>query len=120
MIEQNIPTPTPNPKKNIHLAMAAYPIFFVPFLSKEKDDPFVKFHTHQGIGLFVIVFALQFVLQAILPFLIMMFSFVLMPIIILMQIAIIALVVIGMKNAYHGLTKPLPYIGEHIESFFKK
>jgi uncharacterized membrane protein len=112
MTDQNIP----KPKKNIHLAMAAYPIFIVPLLSKEKDDPFVKFHTHQGIGLFVIVLALQVVL----PFFIMLFSFLLMPIMFIIQISIIALVVIGMKNAYHGIMKPLPYIGEHIESFFKK
>lgn len=96
--------------------MVAYPVFFVPLLSKEKNDPFVKFHTHQAIGLFVIVLALQ----VILPFFTILFSFLLMPFILLIQISIIALVVIGMKNAYHGLTKPLPYIGEHIESFFKK
>jgi len=107
---------TPKTKKNIHLAMAAYPVFFVPLLSKEKNDPFVKFHTHQGIGLFVIVSILQFIL----PFFTILFSFLVMPFVLLIQILIITLVVIGMKNAYYGLTKPLPYIGEHIESFFKK
>lgn len=112
MTEQN----TLIPKKNIYLAMTAYPIFFIPLLSKEKDDPFVKFHTHQGIGLFVIVFALQFVL----PFVMMILYPIYMLAMLTIQIAVIALVVIGMKNAYHGITKPLPYIGEHIESFFKK
>lgn len=116
MTEQNIPNPNPSSKKNIHLAMVAYPIFFIPLLSKEKDDPFVKFHTHQGIGLFIIVFTLQVVF----PFFVMLFSFLLMPVMLLIQILVITLVVIGMKNAYHGEMKPLPYIGEHIESFFRK
>jgi len=113
---ENNNIPTPKYKKNIHLAMVAYPIFFIPLLSKEKNDPFVKFHTHQGIGLFVIVFILQFIL----PFIMILFYPVYMLVMLAIQITVITLVIIGMKNAYHGLTKPLPYIGEYIESFFKK
>ena len=115
MTEQ-APTQTPRSKKSIHMAMIAYPIFFIPLLSKERDDPFVKFHTHQGIGLFVIVFILQFIL----PFIMILFYPIYMIVMLLLQITAITLAVIGMKNAYHGLMKPLPYIGEPIESFFKK
>ncbi len=107
-------------KKHSYLAMAAYLVFFIPLLSKEKDDPFVKFHTYQGVGLFVIVLVLQIALQAILPFFLIIFSFILTPIVMILQIVIITLIVIGMKNAYYGTMKPLPYIGEHIENFFKK
>ena len=112
MTEQNISIP----KNHIRLATAAYIIFFIPLLSKSKDDPFVKFHTRQGIGLFVIVLALQ----TILPFIMINFLSIYFLFITAIQIIVITLAIIGIKNAHNGTTKPLPYIGEYIDNFFKK
>ena len=43
----------PEQKKNIGMAIVAYILFFVPLLTESKNDPFVKYHTKQGLVLFV-------------------------------------------------------------------
>ena len=38
---------------NTGMAVVAYLIFFIPLLTDAKDDPYVKFHTKQGVVLFI-------------------------------------------------------------------
>jgi uncharacterized membrane protein len=47
------------------MAIVAYILFFVPLLTESKNDPFVKYHVKQALGLFicgVIVFVLSWIL----------------------------------------------------------
>ncbi len=92
-----------NENKNIGMAVVAYILFFVPLLTDAKDDPFVKYHVHQGFVLF---------LAAIIANLLSWTFFILMIAGVLMQIGIIILAIIGIMNALHGKEEPLPIIGQ--------
>lgn len=87
-------------KKNIGMAVIAYLLFFVPLLTDAKNDPFVKFHTKQGILLFI-CYAGVYVAGSIIP-----------PLHIL-DIALFILLVICIINAARGQEKILPIIGEY-------
>jgi uncharacterized membrane protein len=95
-----------NKEKNVGMAVVAYIVFFVPLLSEAKDDPFVKFHTHQGFVLFVGAVAIN-IIPFIMPFL--------FPVTILGQFGIIILAIIGIMNALNGKKEPLPIIGHLAE-----
>ncbi len=91
---------TTAPKKNICMAVVAYILFFVPLLTEDKNDPFVKYHVKQGLVLFltaVIIFIVS-------PFVGLLF--------ILLDLLLLALLVIGILNASNGVEKPLPLIGK--------
>ncbi len=90
-------------QKNTGMAIVAYIVFFVPLLTDEKDDPFVKFHVKQGLLLFILIAAGLFVemipiLGWLLAIPLALFEF--------------ALFIIGVVNAANGKEKPLPLIGQ--------
>ena len=87
-------------EKNTGMAVIAYLLFFVPLLTDSKNDPFVKFHVHQGFILFVTA-ALASILNIIL-----------MPLGMLAMIGVIILAIIGISNALHGKEEDLPIIGQ--------
>jgi len=89
-------------EKNIGMAVVAYILFFVPLLTDAKDDPFVKYHVHQGFVLFVTAVAVSVIYY--LP----MFMLIGM----IMQLGVIVLAVIGIMNAVNGKKEPLPVIGQ--------
>ncbi len=89
--------------KNTTMAIIAYLVFFIPLLTEDKNDPFVKFHVKQGIVLFVAMVAAGFF--GYIP----LIGWFLAP---WLSLAILVLLAIGIINASKGLEKPLPLIGK--------
>jgi len=91
--------------KNIGMAIVAYILFFIPLLTEQKNDSFVRYHVRQGFALFitecVVFLAGQVVFSAWLSW--------------LLNLAVFALFIIGVINAAGGKEKPLPLIGRLAE-----
>lgn len=94
--------------KNTGMAIVAYIAFFIPLLTEDKNDPFVKFHVKQGLTLFVAWIAVSFV--SMIPFI----GWTLSPI---LSLAMLALMGIGIYRGYKGEQKPLPLIGGFAKNF---
>ena len=94
-------------KKNIGMAVVAYILFFIPLLTESKNDPFVKYHTKQGLVLFI-----AWIITAIVSGIpiIKWFSWIL-------SIFTLVLVIVGILNALNGKEKPLPLIGQFGDKF---
>ncbi|HUT21823.1 MAG TPA: hypothetical protein VMX18_00255 [Candidatus Bipolaricaulota bacterium] len=92
-------------KQNTAMAVVAYILFFVPLLTGDaKKDDFVKYHTKQGLVLFLLAVALN-VINWIMPF------FVWWMINSLLSLGVLVLLIIGIVNAVNGKKEPLPIIG---------
>ena len=105
------PAQNPVPQKqvkNIGMAIVAYLIFFIPLLTKAKNDPFVKYHVKQGLLLFI-----GWIVAGIIGY-IPVFGWFLAP---LLSIALLILLIIGIMSALKGEQKPLPVIGQYATSF---
>lgn len=89
-------------------AVVAYILFFVPLLTEFKDDPYVKFHTKQGLVLFISYVA-GFIV-GIIP----VIGWILAPIIVIMNLV---LLIIGIFNAFGNNQKQLPIIGKYADKF---
>ena len=100
--------PAKKEEKNLNTGMAviAYILFFVPLLTEDKNDPFVKFHVKQGIVLFIA--AILNMIFGMVP----VIGWLLSP---LVAIGLLVLVIIGILNAVNGKEKPLPVIGQYAE-----
>ncbi|HRH26104.1 MAG TPA: hypothetical protein PLF31_01380 [Candidatus Paceibacterota bacterium] len=95
------PQVEPATEKDTTAAALAYVIFFIPLLMASKNQPFVKFHTKQGMVLFCYhVVAMVIGAVPVLGF-----------IGALLSIAGLVFVVIGILNALNGKEKELPLIG---------
>ncbi|MFA5129288.1 MAG: hypothetical protein WC477_00020 [Patescibacteria group bacterium] len=98
-------TPIFSGKKNTTMAAIAYIIFFVPLLTGDaKKDAFVKYHTKQGLVLFLLVVALN-VISWIIPF------YFWYSINWILSLGTLVLLIIGISNAVNGKEQPLPIIG---------
>jgi uncharacterized membrane protein len=104
--------PTLNPEKDVQdnkiFAILAYLniLFLVPLLAA-KESPFARYHTNQGIILFIagaIVWVITFILIKI--------SYMLAFIGSILYLALFVLVIIGIINAAQGKKKELPLIGK--------
>lgn len=91
-------------EKNKVMAILAYIIFLIPLLAV-KDSPFTKYHTNQGLVLFIATLVV-YVIGSIIP---IIGWFFILPI---GSILLIVLAVIGIVNASKGVAKPLPLIGK--------
>lgn len=93
-------------KHNTTMAVIAYILFFVPLLTGDaKKDTFVKYHTKQGLILFLLVVLIN-VIGWIMPFYFWFtFSWIL-------SLAVLVLLIIGIVNAVNGKQEPLPVIGK--------
>lgn len=106
---ESTPTEGGVKKPNVLMALIAYIIFFIPLLTDDKNDPFVKFHVKQGLVLFLVSVGGNMVLGmipilgglAMLPF----------------NLALFVLWVLGIMNALAGKEKSLPLVGKLGESF---
>lgn len=96
-------------QKNMGMAVVAYILFFIPLMTDAKNDPFVKFHVKQGLVLFI-----GWVLVWVLGWFI---SFLLWPILSLLDLALFVLMVVGIINAVNGKMEPLPVVGKFADSF---
>jgi len=94
-------------EKNIGMAVVAYILFFIPLLTKDKDDPFVKYHVRQGFVLFL-TGCIVAVISYIPPM--RWFSW-------LLNIGMLVLFIIGILNAVAGKEKQLPLIGKFSDNF---
>jgi uncharacterized membrane protein len=99
------------------MAVVAYILFFVPLLTEDKKDPFVKYHVRQGLVLFilaVIVWIFNGMIYRIFPF--GMWAFVNF-ISWILNLAVLVLLVLGIKNALGHKQEPLPIVGKFAEKF---
>lgn len=97
--------------KNTAMAVIAYILFFVPLLTGDaKKDAFVKFHTKQGLVLFLLVVLLN-VIDWIIPFYFWWtFNWIL-------SLGTLVLLIVGISNAASGKQKPLPLVGGFADVF---
>ncbi len=103
------PAATANAKagKNTGMAIVAYFLFFVPMLTGDLKDPFVKFHTNQALVLFI-VDVVAWILGIVFSAVTLGLGALLMP---LIWLFIFVLWIMGIINAAKGVMKPLPLIG---------
>jgi uncharacterized membrane protein len=94
--------------KNTGMAIVAYVVFFIPLLTEDKNDPFVKFHVKQGLTLFVAWIGAGFV--SMVPFI----GWTLAP---FLSLAMLVLMGLGIYGAHKGEQKPLPLIGGFADRF---
>lgn len=108
MTDQNVPM---QKKQNTAMAIVAYILFLIPLLTGDaKKDPFVNYHTKQGLTLFILVVAIN-VIGWVLPFdMWWMIGR-------LLSLGTLVLLIIGVMNAANGKEKPLPIIGSFADSF---
>ena len=98
-------------KQNTAMAIIAYILFFVPLLTGDaKKDDFVKYHTKQGLVLFLLVVLLNIVDQ-IMPF------YLWMTINWILSLGTLVLLIIGISNAAGGKKQALPLIGKFADIF---
>jgi uncharacterized membrane protein len=106
--------PTTAGNKNTTMAVIAYILFFVPLLTGDaKKDAFVKYHTKQGLVLFILAAIVQAIVWA-MPFHIW-WSF--GWIINLVSLGELVLLILGIINAVNGKQEPLPLIGQFADNF---
>ncbi|MFZ3074085.1 MAG: DUF4870 domain-containing protein [Minisyncoccales bacterium] len=94
--------------KNTGMAMVAYVVFFIPLLTEDKNDSFVKFHVKQGLTLFVAWIVMGFV--SMIP----LIGWTLAP---FLSLAMLVLMGLGIYGAYKGEQKLLPLIGGFADHF---
>lgn len=101
--------PQHHPEKNTLMAILSYigPLVVISFLVA-KHDPFVKYHIKQGLLLFIAEVASWMLAVTLLIFL---------PLLQLINLAILVFAVIGIINAAQGKEKPLPLVGHLARSF---
>ena len=89
-------------EKNKVMAVLAYLIFLIPLLAA-KDSPYARYHTNQGLILFIVAVISSVI--AVIPIL----GWIVAPII---SIIVTILAIIGIVNAATGKAKELPIIGK--------
>jgi uncharacterized membrane protein len=96
-------------EKKTLMAVLAYIgiLIIIPYLTS-KEDPFVKFHIKQGLVL-VVIELIIYVLG--------MMMWVLMPILGVINIAVVILSIIGIINVVQGNEKELPLVGPFSKHF---
>ncbi|HNX11126.1 MAG TPA: hypothetical protein PKI61_03205 [bacterium] len=105
------PVPVISGKPNTAMAIIAYILFFVPLLTGDaKKDSFVKYHTKQGLVLFLLVVLLN-VIDWIMP---MYFWWTINWI---LSLGTLVLLIVGISNAASGKQQPLPLIGKFSDMF---
>lgn len=103
------------PQNKNAMAAFAYVLFFIPLLTGDKKDPYVRYHVKQGLVLFilgVIVWIINMFLYQIFPY----YSWYIARIISwVLNLGVFVLFVIGIINAFSSKEKPLPLIGKIAE-----
>ena len=100
-----------NVKKNTAMAVIAYILFFVPLLTGDaKKDEFVKFHTKQGLVLFILA-----VLNNMIGWIVRFYLWYTISWII--SLCTLVLLILGIINAVNGKKEPLPLIGKYADVF---
>jgi len=95
-------------EKNTGMAVLAYILFFLPLLTEEKKDPFVKYHVKQGLILFLAGMATRIIIAV--PYI---GWFLVWP----FNVVLLILLALGIMNALNGKQEPLPIIGQFAKKF---
>ena len=110
-MEQNIQQPPSAPtggQQNTAMAVVAYILFFIPLLTGDaQKDEYVKYHTKQGLVLFLTVVLIN-IIDWIIPFYFITW---------LLSLGTLVLLIIGIMNAVNGKKEPLPLIGKFSDVF---
>lgn len=100
--------------KNV-MAAIAYILFFIPLLTDDKKDPYVKYHVKQGLALLIlgiIVSIFNSIIYQIFPF---SMWYTARTITWILNLGVFVLFIIGVANAIGNKEKPLPVIGKIAE-----
>lgn len=103
---------TKDAQGNKAMAVLAYIIFLIPLLAA-KDSPFARYHTNQGLVLFLAAAAYGIV-YSILTTVVLAISWRLYLVVSILgwvSVVFVVLAIIGIINAVNGKMKPLPIIG---------
>jgi uncharacterized membrane protein len=87
-------------------------LILIPFLTNEKNDPFVKYHIKQGLTLIIFEVA-TWAVSMVLGWIPLIGALVIW----LLWLASLVLVIIGIMNVVNGHEKELPFIGQYAKSF---
>ena len=113
-MDQNPITPVTEPvadKSNTAMAIIAYILFFIPLLTGDaKKDAYVKYHTKQGLVLFLLA-VLLWIINQIIPF------YYWWRINSLLNLGVLVLMIVGIAHAASGKKEPLPLIGRYADTF---
>jgi len=105
-----------------YIAALGYILFFVPFMTAFKNDPFVRYHAFQGFGGTIAGFALQGFISVVgywsftLPS--PLLGSLILPMVWALRVALIYLIVAGIRNVFAGKTEPLPWVGKYSIKLF--
>ncbi|MEX0933390.1 MAG: hypothetical protein WDZ74_01420 [Candidatus Paceibacterota bacterium] len=104
-------TEVKNPDNKTVMGILAYlgPLVIVSYLTA-KEDTFVRYHIRQGLVLLVILGVTWFI--GITPL-----AFVLFPILLIINLAVLVLAVIGIMNVVNKKEKLLPLVGRFSSLF---
>jgi len=107
MADGETPDPADVDKNKIFAVLAYLGILFLVPLLAAKDSRFARYHTNQGVVLFLaaVVCSIGGAILSFVPFV----GCLVMPAV---MIAILVFVVLGIINAANGQCKPLPVIGQ--------
>ena len=102
-------------EKNKVMGILAYLgiLWLVPLLAA-KDSPFARYHTNQGLVLFlgaIAAWIVTIILDMVLVFIPFVGWFLMVVLHIALVLGVLALAIIGIINAANGTCKPLPLIG---------
>ncbi|TSC82860.1 MAG: hypothetical protein G01um101420_42 [Parcubacteria group bacterium Gr01-1014_20] len=97
--------------KNSTLAGFTYLVFFLPMITGEKNDPFVRYHMKQAIGLLITVLAVQGAIRILAAWGLGYGG--LNALAWGLRIYALVSVVLGFSSAQRGEMKPLFWIGNH-------
>ncbi|MCL2426334.1 MAG: zinc-ribbon domain-containing protein [Oscillospiraceae bacterium] len=115
--------PSSDADKNKGMAIIAYLLFFIPLITGDhKKSAFVKYHTNQGIILFIfsagLGVAISIVMAILTSLLFNVFAWgllaILGTILNLLWFVPMIFLILGIVNASSGKEKPLPLIGNKI------
>lgn len=111
------PTFIPDPndvKENKYLCILSYLsiLFIIPLIAK-PDSKYVKYHSNQGLILFIFEIAVGFI-TSLLSFVfgIVHLGFIAFPVNFALHIAILLLMIYGILSTCSGYIRPLPIIGD--------
>lgn len=90
-------------ENNKVMSLLAYIIFLIPLLAA-KESPYARYHTNQGLLLFLTAVAIN-VIGSIIP---IIGWFIILP---LGDLMVFIFMILGIVNAVQGKAKPLPLIG---------
>ena len=103
-----MPAPEMNaPKQNTLLLIGTYILFFIPYLAGDaKNNPFIKFHMKQSLGLLLCWLATVIIIDR-LPYI--------WTLTWLIELFITVLWFIGVIKAVQGKQEPVPLVGQYFD-----